>query len=216
MLQLIKDGTELFRFIQNKNNPERVVIIPDTIKTLNPIAFSNKDATGVKMVYLPDSITEIPARCFQGSTVLYVRTSPKLKQIYDYAFDRCHNLTHIYVPDDCKLGTRRFDGSYLNGETVFSNCPSLRRYTPWIQYHATDKELFILWQCANGELHESTERDPATFKPIEDKNLVSKGYYVIPRPKVTMYYRVIERIKPTSRIKDGIMPRTGIMVVKPD
>lgn len=212
MLSTTKNGTELFRFIQNKVKPERVVIIPDTIKTLSGYAFSNPDARGVKMVYLPDSITEIPPRCFWGSTVSFVRTSPKLRMIYEYAFERCDNLQQIYLPEECKLGIKRYDGTYINGDTVFRNCSALRRFSPWLEYHISDDKLTLLWQvgAVNGELQEADDKK-GEFKTVSDK-----GYYITEKPKTApKYYKVIERVEPKPRVKNGEMQRTRILEVLP-
>ena len=213
MLQIIKDGTELFRFIQNKNNPERVIIIPDTIKTLSGYAFSNPDARGVKMVYIPDTITEIPPRCFWGSTVIYVRMSINVKQIFESAFERCDNLQQIYVPEECKLGIKRYDGTYLNSDTVFRNCSALRRFQPWLEYHVNGDKLTLLWQvgAVNGELQEADDRK-GEFKTVSDK-----GYYITEKPKTApKYYRVIERIKEQkTRVKNGELQRTRVLEILP-
>lgn len=210
MLSTTKNGTELFRFIQNKNKPERVVIIPDTIKTLSGYAFSNPDARGVKMVYLPDTITEIPPRCFWGSTVSFVRTSPKLRMIYEYAFERCDNLQKIYVPPECKLGIKRYDGTYINGDTVFRNCSSLRKFSPWVEYHDDGEQITILWQGADELQETDNPKDFKSYKTVSDK-----GYYILKRPSVPMYYRIMERITPTARCKEGLIQRAPTLKIMP-
>jgi hypothetical protein len=216
MLDIIeKDGKqELFRFLNVKN--VQAVILPDTINQLNRYAFSNKDAKkeGLRIVYLPYTITEIPAYCFAGSPVEYVIAHPGIKHVGECAFKNCKNLISVKLPGDCTFGIKKAGGGYVNGETVFEGCPKLRKkFQPWIETAKTEFNnkisQAVFWQgCEYLQFSEKLQALDQYMNILENfeeqqgfyLGCDGKGYYrgasrnLIPTPRMSGPYTNFTRI----------------------
>lgn len=113
--------------------------IPETVLSLAEGLFAN---TKITSVVIPDTITEIPARAFQGCELLTSVTLPAaLERIGDYAFEGCRSLKTITIP---KTVHSAFEKQYVDiwgdggevgyyvskvydgiGAYAFGNCTSL-------------------------------------------------------------------------------------------
>ena len=194
---------KLFRFLNISK--VQAVIVHDDIYELSEFAFSNKDAKegGLRIVYLPYTITEIPAHCFEGSPVEYVIAPPTIKHVGEAAFKNCKNLISCKLPEGCTFGSKKAGGGYVNGDTVFEGCPKLRKkFQPWIETAKTEfmgkVDQAVLWQ--GGEYLQYSEKLQALDKytniqeDLEDK----QGFLLGCDGKG--YYRVASRnLKPTAR-----------------
>ena len=73
------------------------VIIPNSVTSMNPSAFSN---TGLTSIELPESISTIGITAFAGCENLnYVRIPKTISSIDIYAFKNCKNLKKIIIPE---------------------------------------------------------------------------------------------------------------------
>ena len=192
-----KEGKRvLFRFLNVKK--ERSVIIPTDIDELSEYAFSNKDALDVEAIYIPDHITKIPAHCFQKNKATYIRISPNVKHIGDGAFYNCPNLWKATVPPDCKLGTKRWDGTWANSASVFENCPKhATRFSPWI-YGIREKGFVTIMFEANTD---AVLQCKSTNKDWIDLPFYRPNLFVADDSGEKKFYRVVEpNTNPTPRI----------------
>lgn len=217
MLDIINRGgkQELYRFLNVKN--VQAVILPDSIDTLSSYAFSNKDAKegGLRIVYLPYTITEIPAHCFEGSTVEYVIAPPTIKHVGDAAFKNCKNLISCKLPEDCTFGTKKAGGGYVNGETVFEGCPKLRKkFQPWIETAKTEfnEKVYQAVFFQGGEILQCT----SDLKNWEDATNIQKNFEEQQGfdlgAGVKCYYRVVSRnLQPTFRNKGPYIVKTRLI-----
>ena len=206
----IINNTTLYRYM----NIAKVqgVIIPDTIKSLHRYTFSNKDAKGIRFVYIPDHITEIPDHSFEGSDVEFVRISPQTTRIGDGAFRNCKNLQSIKIPDGCNLGTKTYNGNWCRGDTVFENCPKLRKtFVPWIDSMTAeyaDKRYATAIMFEGGFLVKSADK-----VKWSDDYVTDKGWY-LPEPDSHFYYRVMDlNLKPTPRAPGKYVVKTRMIYV---
>lgn len=203
-------NNQLFRYL----NVAKVqgVIIPDSIKTLSSYSFRNKDAKGVRFVYIPDNITEIPDHSFEGSDVEFVRISPQTIRIGDAAFKNCRNLQSIKIPKDCNLGTKRWDGTWANSDSVFENCPKLRKtFVPWVDSMTAeyaDKRYATAIMFEGGFLVKSADKVKWSDDFVSDK-----GWY-LPDPESHFYYRVMDiNPKPSPRSPGKYIVRSRVIYV---
>lgn len=90
-----------------------IVTVPDTVKgkkvtSVNGYAFAR---TGVKEVTLPDVITELPDRIFDGCTLLEKVNFPTVTAVGDSAFINCESLESIEFKSGLlSIGNRAFEG----------------------------------------------------------------------------------------------------------
>jgi hypothetical protein len=201
---------KLMRYLNTAN--VKGVIIPDTIKELTGYSFHNKDSKGVRFVWIPDHITEIPDHCFEGSDVEFVRISPQTKRIGDCAFRNCKNLVSVKVPKDCGLGTKRSTGGWANSETVFENCPKLRKtFVPWVDSMTAeyaDKRYATAIIFEGGFLVKSADKWKWSDDFVSDK-----GWH-LPEPDKHFYYRVMDlNPKPSARFPGKYVVRSRIIYV---
>lgn len=206
----IINKNKLYRYMRPTGIDGVVVMKP--INELIPRAFSDSNAKGVRFVWLNDDILEIPDYCFYNADVEYVRISPKTKRIGDCAFKNCKNLVSVKVPEGCLVGTKRWDGTVANTETVFDGCPKLRtKWAPWID-------------CVKSEWSNDVPAGMAIFfeggflTSTTDKNkwanqfICDTGFLISPEKG---FYRVID-INPliTKRNPSGYIAKTRIIEVK--
>ncbi|MDE7087533.1 MAG: leucine-rich repeat domain-containing protein, partial [Clostridia bacterium] len=97
------------------------VTVPDTVngKAVTSIANYAFGNTGVKEVTLPDVITELPDRIFDGCKLLETVNMPAVTSVGDMAFYECTNLESI----EFKSGLTEI------GDRAFERCPSLATVT---------------------------------------------------------------------------------------
>ena len=207
----IINNNQLYRYL----NVAKVqgVIIPDSVKSLSPYSFRNKDARGVRFVWIPDHITEIPDHCFEGSDVEFVRISPQTKRIGDCAFRNCKNLVSVKVPKDCGLGTKRSGGGWANSETVFEGCPKIRTgFQPWIDTmlcEYVEKRYCTAIMFEGGFLAKSANRTNFSDDFVSDK-----GFYLVQDTATHFYYRVMDlNPKPTPRAPGKYIVRSRMIYV---
>lgn len=203
-------NTQLYRYL----NVVKVqgVIIPDSVKSLSPYSFSNKDAKGARFVWIPDHITEIPDHSFEGSDVEYVRISPNTKRIGDAAFKNCRNLQSIKIPDGCGLGTKTYNGNWCGGATVFENCPKLRKtFVPWVDLMVAEyanKRYSTVIMFEGGFLVKSADK-----VKWSDDFVTDKGWH-LPEPDKHYYYRVMDiNPKPSARFPGKYIVKSRVIYV---
>lgn len=205
-----KEGKRiLYRFLNVKK--ERSVIIPTDIDELSEYAFSNKDALDVEAIYIPDHITKIPAYCFQKNKATYIRISPNVTHIGDGAFYNCPNLWKATVPPDCKLGSKRWDGVYVNGESVFENSPKhAKSFAPWIYGVREQGYVTIMFESTEGSiLQYSRDKQNWTDLPFYRPNL-----FVADDSGDQIYYRVVApNTMPTKRNPSKWVAKTRIILL---
>ena len=66
---------ELFRWFQAVNKPMKVVVIPDDVEAMCNYTFNNRSVGQVDLIWMPDTITEIPMYCFYKCTARAIRMS---------------------------------------------------------------------------------------------------------------------------------------------
>lgn len=209
----ILNKNKLYRYL-NINKDVKGVVVGKPVTEIMPNAFSHERAEGIRYVWLNDEIREIPDHCFEGcSTLEFVRISPATKRIGDAAFKNCTNLVSVKVPDGCGLGTKRSGGGWANSETVFENCPKLRKkFQPWID-------------CVEAEWHKDIPSGLAIFYEggfltgTADKRSWSNNYLgdtgLLLSPAIGNYYRVMDiNTMPTKRFPDKYVAKTRIIQVK--
>lgn len=158
--QLKSIGEYAFYDLQNITS----IKLPETLETIGDYAFYN---TGIKELYLPDSVKEIGQYAFMFADSLQnIRLSPNLETIGESAFSSCTALEYLsfkstkleevgnYAFKNCSslayldLGNLQ----YIN-ESAFENCAKLKQiYVPdsvlEIHYNAfrgcTDAEILSL------------------------------------------------------------------------
>jgi hypothetical protein len=212
MFSLLNNNT-LYRFL-NLNKDVQGVVVGKPITAISPFAFSRDKADGIRVVWLNDEITEIPDYCFDGLDSLeFIRISPATKRIGDNAFRNCTKLLSVRVPDGCLLGTKRYDGTAANSDTVFQNCPKLRKkFSPWIE-------------CVESEWHKDIPGGLAIFyeggflTSTANKNSWPNNFLgdtgLLISPVIGNYYRVMDiNTMPTKRFPDKYVAKTRIIQVK--
>lgn len=200
-----KEGKRvLFRFL----NVEKVrsIVVPNDIDELGEYAFSNKDALNLEAIYIPDHIVDIPAHCFAGNKATYIRLSPKTEHIGDGAFYNCQNLWKATVPPDCKLGTKRWDGTWANSASVFENCPKrAMSFSPWI-YGSREKGFVTIMFEANTD---AVLQCKSTDKDWIDLPFYRPNLFVADDSGEKKFYRVVEpNTNPTPRNPGKWIQRT--------
>ncbi len=94
------------------------VVIPNTVKSINPNAF--KGCTSLRQVTIPDSVKFIGASAFENCNLLTVITIPNgVTEISQKTFCGCKSLTIVNIPDTVKK----------IGESAFKDCASLSKVT---------------------------------------------------------------------------------------
>lgn len=205
-----KEGKRvLFRYL----NVEKVrsVVVPNDIDELGEYAFSNKDALNLEAIYIPDHIVDIPAHCFAGNKATYIRLSPKTEHIGDGAFYNCQNLWKATVPPDCKLGTKRWDGTWANSASVFENCPKhATRFSPWLHGIREQGYVTILFEGPEGSILQSSPNNRDwTDLPFYKPNL-----FVADDSGDQIYYRVVApNTMPTKRNPSKWIAKTKIILL---
>ena len=139
-----KDGKTLLRYMEAKaaeryDIPQSVeviadgafcsarrlkyVTIPDSVKTLG-CAFWN---SGIKEIFIPDSITEIPEGCFADCNHLErIRLPKDLTRLEGYLFDGCTRLKEMNIPRGVNFfGTNTLLGAALTHVSVPEGTKSL-------------------------------------------------------------------------------------------
>ena len=213
-IDAVSGKMKLFRFLNVSK--VQAVIVHDDIYELSEFAFSNKDAKegGLRIVYLPYTITEIPAHCFEGSPVEYVIAPPTIKHVGEAAFKNCKNLISCKLPEGCTFGSKKAGGGYVNGDTVFEGCPKLRKkFQPWIETAKTEfnnkVDQAVFWQgCEYLQFSEKLQALDQYMNILENfeeqqgfyLGCDGKGYYrgasrnLIPTPRMSGPYTNFTRI----------------------
>lgn len=91
--------------------------IPNNIIKINSDCFNG---AGIKIIKIPDSVTEIGPRAFKGCLSLEeVSVSPNITAIYGSTFSGCINLKEVIIPNSV----------YLIDNDAFRECISLKEIT---------------------------------------------------------------------------------------
>lgn len=203
---------ELFRWFQAVNKPMKVVVIPDEVEALCNYTFSNHSVGQVDLIWMPDTITEIPMYCFYKCTARAIRMSRNVKTIGEYAFANMPNLWMLKVPEGCNLGIKRYDGTWMNQNTVFYNSPKhAPKWSPWIDFGTEYDTATVLWEGDEGNV---------LLKSLDLKNWEvvdeGKGVYQYPLDGVKRCFKVgAKNVNPTQRTKDQTyVSRTKTIVIK--
>ncbi len=80
---------------------------------------SNKLITGCSATVIPDTVTEIGANAFQGSSLASIVVPGSVKIIEEFAFAECKELTNVMLPKSVKT----------LGQLAFKECPSLKSFS---------------------------------------------------------------------------------------
>lgn len=186
----------------------KTLILPEEVEMLEPLAFNG--LYHVRLVYLHNKITEIPNRCFQRSSVVYVRMSENVQQIYDYAFWNCKEFISTRIPEGCKLGVKSYTGDYVYSDTIFDGCPKhCQTWRPWIDYDIHNGQGTIMWE--GGLLQMS--QDLKNWEIVVDKDI---GLYQYKLDGLVRTFRVVvPNEHPTERTKDSkYLVRSRIISLK--
>lgn len=204
---------EMFRFFQAVNKPTAIAILEDEIEALSSYSFHNKDVGKLDLIYLPDTITEIPPHAFQGCPARSIRMSRNVKTIYENAFSDMPNLWMLRVPEGCNLGIKRYDGVWVNGESVFANSPKhAAKWKPWIDMVVEDGVATILWE---GEPNDVllTSTDVKTWEVVKTDRPELYQYKV---DGTKRFFKVgTPNTNPTARTKgQAYLSKSGIVQIK--
>jgi len=93
----------------------RNTLIPDSVTKIGPEAFLG--CYGLSEFAIPENITEIGRMAFYGAQLTSIVISGKVKEIGEWAFRECPNLSDVIIGDDVEL----------IGDYAFSGCPQLKR-----------------------------------------------------------------------------------------
>ena len=86
------------------------VLVPEGAVSLPKYAFRN--ASSLKNVFLPDTLTEIGSYAFDGANISSIELPDGLQSIGERAFQRCKNLTSLSLPDSITtMGANAFSGT---------------------------------------------------------------------------------------------------------
>lgn len=100
------------------NSKIKKIVLPDTVKYINPNAFTNNKA--LTDVELPESLITISSSAFYGCSTLKDITFPSsLKTIESSAFQECLSLEEVEIPKSVTT----------IGNNVFSGCKGLKKVT---------------------------------------------------------------------------------------
>lgn len=84
-------GSYVFAYCSNLSN----IVFGDNLEDLGTEMTFN--STGFKTFEIPNTVTNIPYGCFQGSKLEQIAIPDNITQISDYAFANCHSLTDIKI-----------------------------------------------------------------------------------------------------------------------
>ena len=103
-------------------------MIPNTVTNIGARAFQG--CTSLTAFVVPDSVVKIGASVFQGCTSLWnVTLSRSLTEIPDYAFYGCSMLETMVVPEGVAyLGNRFFSGKYRGDNALYYLCANAPDY----------------------------------------------------------------------------------------
>ena len=125
-------GTTLVLYTGHK---EHVTVVPAGICIIGEDAFSGSD---VRSVLLPNTVTRIEARAFEGSQLSHCNFPSSLRTIGEDAFRECTELCSVHFADGLEdIGSFAFSESGIKTAIlppsmrrlrtgVFSYCPNLR------------------------------------------------------------------------------------------
>ena len=125
------------------------IAIPETVAFLGNYTFAG--TTSLESIEIPASITTIPFGCFQTSGLREITLSRNLTTIDCQAFEYCHNLERITIPDCVRV---------IN-QAAFFHCTALRE----VNIPAALEK--ITTHCFHDTALESLTI-PATVKEVED------------------------------------------------
>lgn len=112
-----------FKKVMDDGTEKVVIEIPEYVNEKYKVKdFENLKMIGAQVVYLPDSITEIPERAFVGCTELEeVHFGKNVKVIKDKAFYACKDIT-IYTNGSVEdIGTSAFEYCNVKADNLFSD-----------------------------------------------------------------------------------------------
>jgi len=131
------------RYYTLSYNPEIIVTIPEyyegkPVTSIRGSVFLNMD---IKVVFLPETITEIRGEAFKNCKQLQTINIPKgVTEIKGNTFQNCESLKEIEIPEGVtRIGGHAFDGcrslTYVDipssvielGKSAFRNCTKLKR-----------------------------------------------------------------------------------------
>ena len=99
-------------------NCENEVVIPDNVKSISSMAFSNCD--GLTSIIIPDSVTHIGTEAFRYCNNLNsIKLSESITSIDEFMFWECTNLSTITIPNSVES----------IGNHAFADCKSLESIT---------------------------------------------------------------------------------------
>lgn len=204
---------ELFEFVQYVNKPTSVVILDDSIDLLSSYAFNNKYVGKVDLIYITDKITEIPAHCFERCPARAIRMSPNVKVIRERAFSYMPNLWMLRIPEGCNCGIKRYDGIWVNQESLFENSPKhATKWRPWIDTVVEDGIATILWE---GEPNDVllTSTDVKTWEVVKTDRPELYQYKV---DGTKRFFKVgTPNTNPTARTKgQAYLGKSGVVQIK--
>ena len=95
------------------------VILPDSLFYLGSAVFSR--CASLRKVIFPDSLTVLPkitffqCESFQCESLQSVRLSARLEKISRAAFEQCHSLKEIVLPESLKILDENFPSLFYSG-----------------------------------------------------------------------------------------------------
>lgn len=126
----VRDGCEFtladdgqYYIVSGWNGLDQDVVIPSEykglpVKEIGAEAFGNGDTLlSVKTVVIPDSITKIGYKAFNGRSLTSVKFGNSVQIIGNFAFNECYQLEKIELPDSV---TELGDGAFANCEKANS------------------------------------------------------------------------------------------------
>jgi len=204
---------ELFRWFQAVNKPMKVSVIPEEVQTLSGYAYNNQSVGQVDLIWMPDSIDEIPMYAFRNCTARAIRMSPNIKVIRERAFAKMPNLLYLYIPEGCKLGIKRYDGVWINQESVFEDSPKYQsKFQTWIDSGIEYDLVTVLWQSDDPTAVLLQSYDLKEWKVVPEGG---KGVYQYPVDGVRRVFKVgVPNTKQTARAQGAYTGKSRSIVIK--
>lgn len=139
----IPEGTITIGRNAFKDSKVTEVTIPETVTTINMMAFYNCD--NLESITIPEGVTSIPGACFYSCGKLSEVNLPDgLKTIAAEAFQACVSLESITIPSSVtNFGNRTFIGCTKLSEMIFEEPVSLKEI-PYYCFYNTGFTTFTI------------------------------------------------------------------------